>query len=67
MRDEDSLIILGEIKGELSSLRASIEKKVDDHEERIGWIERKWWMGSGAWGVLVTVMGTILYKLVLGH
>lgn len=66
MRDEDSLIILGEIKGELSSLRAALEKKVDDHEHRLVSVEHKWWMGTGAFGVILSIMGSMLYKLHVG-
>jgi len=66
MREEESLIALGEIKGELTLLRVQIEKKTDDHEGRIKGLEKKWWSGAGAFSVLLAACGSLLYKLHVG-
>lgn len=63
MRDEESLIKLGNIEGKVDSLHAMVKTKLDDHEGRIRKAETKLNRAGGAWGVLMGagLLGT-LYK-----
>lgn len=57
--DQETYILLGEIKGKLDSLHALVDKKVDNHEDRIHGIEKSRWLDRG---VLGTLAGLFLYK-----
>lgn len=57
--DQDTFILLGEIKGKLDSLHDLVDRKVENHEGRLMGVEKSRWFDRG---VLATLAGLFLYK-----